>query len=154
MARGVYAKYRSMLATPVVFANDVPLFSFRVGQPPGWRWDGDARGSYGRCRTRGDVYLGRRADGSVKIGFSTRGPHRLYEQGLSPVLFILAAENRQEKLLHELFAAERVGRELFRGERVEEFVRAARQRSRSCVRDTQLGAYYAAALARNDRRAA
>lgn len=142
MARDTIGRYQALLATPVLRENEVPLISFAVGQPVGWRWDGVARGTYGTCRDDGTIYVGRERDDTIKVGFTRYGLTRCNRQKLRPLLFVVGVEARQEKLLHELFADEAtMWSERFQGPRVELFVRLAADRAQSCARDWGLGAH-------------
>lgn len=118
MRRAAFAV--SLMKAPVIGWHDVlPL----VRGPHG----GKIRVRTGCKRDRyGWVYIGRRADGEIKIGQGQSPDHRLRIQGLEPLALIEDAGVRGERALHQNFRGERTAHEFFRGPRIREFVRLIR----------------------------
>jgi hypothetical protein len=62
------------------------------------------------------VYFGERPDGLIKIGYSGRAQHRVSVQRLKLLAFAPGGR-KEEKEMHERFAAQRIGKsEIFRPE--------------------------------------
>lgn len=143
-----YARYRAILDAPVVYCIDVPMLAWACGHEPRWSWTP-------RNRYRdGGIYFASNEAGETKIGFSDRPAHRVNDLHLSARLFIAEANFAHEIVLHDLFRRDRVHGEFFRGPRVETFLAAARERSRSRGRDWHFAGYFARSVRKQEVEAA
>lgn len=115
-------------ATPVLHRDEVPavLESVGIAAPKSWP----------SCRWRNScaVYFAGSDAGPIKIGWSDNPSSRLWHLGhrplqLRPLLALVRCGSGHERVLHLLFEQERIVGEFFAGQRLDDFVAAARAAS-------------------------